>query len=718
MARRNNLTHGTGSRSFLQNPGVSMIDPLPWVDVRDHGAAGDDISDDTAALDAAYANAAANALPVYLPAGTYLTSGNTLPAGFVALFGDGNDVSILKRIGAASASNAIIGASTASDFSIADIGVDGNKANQSLGGNNIQLTAVSDIVLRGVRSFGAKAAGGYGTGILLNLVPDSNPTGREVGLLNVECYDNDSDGLSIARTGAAISVDGGVFSDNGASGIYFYDQAITPAAATVPNMRIVGVRAERNTSAGIALLGFFVSGLSSTRTYGHGSDPVEGLVVANCQVNSNGGYGIFAQVTGASITGNVCRANGTASEAGICANAQDTSIIGNIIEGGGIASGAYFGIDAGGLKWGTVAHNKVANVRGTGINLGAAEGVVCNGNVTRECGFAHINVALNDAGSKWFPWDAKDITIRDNLVVNTTSTSIFGILVTGRPEHVNILENRAEWPDTLGNNFIRPGIESGIVRGNLIVNQGYTSAGYGMNAAASIVIPDWVDALNLNLDAAIITSILTSTQGTYIGGISAVKMTNRGSGYTADFAVTLTAPDGTGFLGTARVTQDGRVACVTIEAQGTSYLTTTYAVDFSAGSGSGAAATAYMGLHTPWGRELTLVAFAANFRLQTGTLLTTPAPTGAAITVNAGGALLLRGVSGGWVTLAVSDGAGIAAIQQLALNNGRKVLSGTGTPEGVVTAPVGSLFLREDGGATTTLYVKTSGTGNTGWTAK
>ncbi|MGL5936129.1 MAG: hypothetical protein ACRCZI_10980 [Cetobacterium sp.] len=43
---------------------------------------------------------------------------------------------------------------------------------------------------------------------------------------------------------------------------------------------------------------------------------------------------------------------------------------------------------------------------------------------------------------------------------------------------------------------------------------------------------------------------------------------------------------------------------------------------------------------------------------------------------------------------------------------------GNGTPEGVVSAKVGSLFLRKDGGATTTLYVKTSGTGNTGWTAK
>lgn len=44
--------------------------------------------------------------------------------------------------------------------------------------------------------------------------------------------------------------------------------------------------------------------------------------------------------------------------------------------------------------------------------------------------------------------------------------------------------------------------------------------------------------------------------------------------------------------------------------------------------------------------------------------------------------------------------------------------SGAGTPEGVVTAPVGSTYTRTDGGAGTTLYVKESGAGNTGWVAK
>jgi hypothetical protein len=47
-----------------------------------------------------------------------------------------------------------------------------------------------------------------------------------------------------------------------------------------------------------------------------------------------------------------------------------------------------------------------------------------------------------------------------------------------------------------------------------------------------------------------------------------------------------------------------------------------------------------------------------------------------------------------------------------------KILTGVGTPLGAVSAPVGSIFLRSDGGAGTSFYVKESGTGNTGWAAK
>lgn len=44
--------------------------------------------------------------------------------------------------------------------------------------------------------------------------------------------------------------------------------------------------------------------------------------------------------------------------------------------------------------------------------------------------------------------------------------------------------------------------------------------------------------------------------------------------------------------------------------------------------------------------------------------------------------------------------------------------AGTGSPEGVVTAGIGSTYRRLDGSTNTTLYTKESGTGNTGWVAK
>jgi hypothetical protein len=43
---------------------------------------------------------------------------------------------------------------------------------------------------------------------------------------------------------------------------------------------------------------------------------------------------------------------------------------------------------------------------------------------------------------------------------------------------------------------------------------------------------------------------------------------------------------------------------------------------------------------------------------------------------------------------------------------------GTGSPESVVAAPVGSTYRRTDGGAGISFYVKESGTGKTGWVAK
>lgn len=50
--------------------------------------------------------------------------------------------------------------------------------------------------------------------------------------------------------------------------------------------------------------------------------------------------------------------------------------------------------------------------------------------------------------------------------------------------------------------------------------------------------------------------------------------------------------------------------------------------------------------------------------------------------------------------------------------NGVLWFTGAGSPEGVVIAPVGSMYSRSDGGANTSLYIKESGAGDTGWIGK
>ena len=68
----------------------------------------------------------------------------------------------------------------------------------------------------------------------------------------------------------------------------------------------------------------------------------------------------------------------------------------------------------------------------------------------------------------------------------------------------------------------------------------------------------------------------------------------------------------------------------------------------------------------------------------------------------------------------VVPGAVVSELGYIGMNSAQSVLilRGAGSPEGVSSASPGSLYLRSDGGAGTCLYVKESGTGNTGWVAK
>ena len=79
-----------------------------------------------------------------------------------------------------------------------------------------------------------------------------------------------------------------------------------------------------------------------------------------------------------------------------------------------------------------------------------------------------------------------------------------------------------------------------------------------------------------------------------------------------------------------------------------------------------------------------------------------------------GGAALGRNISSNVTTQFTANFLG--TIQDFAANV--IAATGTGTPEANLTAGVGSVCQRRDGGAATAFYVKETGTGNTGWVGK
>lgn len=86
------------------------------------------------------------------------------------------------------------------------------------------------------------------------------------------------------------------------------------------------------------------------------------------------------------------------------------------------------------------------------------------------------------------------------------------------------------------------------------------------------------------------------------------------------------------------------------------------------------------------------------------------------------GAPLFIGRNNGTNVITFTATGGITASDTLStptltLNGGVTIRSGSGSPEGAVTAVIGALYLRTNGSTGTTLYIKESGTGNTGWIA-
>ena len=163
-----------------------------WVSVKDFGAVGDGVADDTSAINAAIAAVnAAGGGTVFFPAGTYIVGDAGGSTGIsllskVALRGAGIGATTIKLKDAADA-HLINVADGTTDVAVSDMTLDGNRANQTVFVHCLRVAGVTNLLAQNLE---IKEAHRYGIGI-------QGGTNKNVRLVNLDIHDTGADGIDI-----------------------------------------------------------------------------------------------------------------------------------------------------------------------------------------------------------------------------------------------------------------------------------------------------------------------------------------------------------------------------------------------------------------------------------------------------------------------------------------------------------------------------------------
>ncbi len=224
------------------------------ISVKDFGAVGDGVTDDTAAIQAALDSGATR---VYGPGGTYLTGSLMIPSS-VELYGDGA-ATVFKLKPAANATvikNADQSGNNV-NITLRDIAIDGNKANNTAG-SCVSFVKVTGFKLQNVKAYDSDDHVFALTEVTRGQILECSGTGAagatQVGLLL---------GASFPSVTNAVDVEvrGGYYASNGQDGVLFEAGS---------NVRIIGVTSNSNGQTGIKV------GSTASR-----------YIVANCYAEGN-----------------------------------------------------------------------------------------------------------------------------------------------------------------------------------------------------------------------------------------------------------------------------------------------------------------------------------------------------------------------------------------------------------------------------------------------
>jgi hypothetical protein len=594
------------------------------------GAVGDGVTDDTAAIAAAIATLR----PVRFGPRAYATSGQwTIPVA-AALFGAPGQTTI-RRIaqGTNGAWINILGPS----FRAYGIIFDANRAAIALESWGLLVTPACVTTEFRDCSFLNAQGSTLGNGLTIQA---SDPAVCSHVIESCEAAGNAAHGIWVqAVDGARIT--GTHAHGNAGYGISvdFNDPTFVQAVRLAT---IAGNQCWAN-QRGISVGNFNATNLQPP-TWGNANPDAIGILVNGNICHDNSIYGIAVAGRALAVEANLLSNNGSTTNggAGILANCAYSRIASNTITGA-----SQFGIDAGGSQSVDVASNHITGAA-VGINPGGSIGVRVVANYLQDNVWAvtAYNVETDGNGNN-FGQSTSNLAITDNWI-GISSGSGGGILLADAPQAVLVARNSfvGTGAASIGQ-CLYAHTDSVVVEQNRWNNtQRLYANPVAINGLQTVQYPDIADDVMLSVVPAGVQSIMTLYQLATSGQIGFVKVTNGGSGYTTA-TVSITG-SGTGAAATAYIA-NGAVIGVALTKPGAGYggVGATATVTIT-GNGTGATATASVGLPVIEGRRIRIACNVSTLFSRTGSLPFQENWTLDDITVPANATITFTGTFGNW----------------------------------------------------------------------
>jgi hypothetical protein len=532
---RGNGDEGSQVRSADGNCWLADFGESP-ASVKVFGAVGDGSVNDVTPLQYCLAFSVARHVACRVPAGATLAADDVVVPSGATLIGDGSRLSTIRRIDSSGTGNGVLHCNGCSNVVISDLGIDGNKNNETVASSIIYFTGYSSVTIMRASIHNAKG----GNGIWLDNSSDRSMSGLST-VADALLYQNDASGILVTTVAYNLRLQNVVCNANGSYGFY---AGPTNSANNHPDtlqyISIEGGQFSGNGNSGVAAQGFITGYIDGKPVFGPGVWPVSDIKIRGVTANQNGAYGIVLQSDRGLVADSIANENNTleVDGAGILSTCFSCEISDVAANANGIKTG--YGIDAGcaigaHVRGGNISNNVV------GINIGCSKDSDIRGAAILNNKAVGISATSSETNGDGFgiPGFTDDLSLTGNRIVCPTSGNPHGIQTTQGATNLEISDNYLEGCTV--QNAIVTDLYSGRVRNNILRNQDLTDADYTVTAVNDmLLLPDGLAetvTLRGNNNFSHIFRFSQNSVGTGIGG---VRVDSAGSGFINNDTATIT----------------------------------------------------------------------------------------------------------------------------------------------------------------------------------